>query len=566
MFFGDTPKKAVAYCRVSSDHQSERETIQNQIGFAENYCKLNNIELTHIYKDDGITGTLPLNERPAGQELLRDAKEGKFSLMLVFKLDRLGRATRIILNAIHDLDGMGVKVKSMTEPFDTADASGRFLMTILAGVADLERNNILQRMGMGLNRAAQNSRSTGGLAPYGYMFNEKHEYELATTLLPNIDMSESDVVRMMYDLCLQGLSCQQITDRLNAMGIPTFFTCRKTKKAQGTKWRISTVYKMLKNDTYKGTNYYNKNSDKQVIARNVPPIVSEEVWNKAQTVIESNKTMIKGNVKKQYLLRGLIKCKHCGHSYSGEYTRKYTYYTCIGRHKWKGQGMDKPCFGKTISRDWIENVVWESCLEFIRNPQLVVKSIESEISQSKKIEQDIALIRARIADNAIARQRLIELYKNGLISMEDVSGEFDKINKEKESLITQIEELEIEQRKDDLLRQIDTAQDLLELLRQKVDVPNVPFELKRTVVEIMVDKIVADSSLDDSVIITIHFKFGDKHTDKYRKRGKSSNTSSYAEAQEKVLELTKSFTFTKKGLRRTLKAPTVEKAKAFSAY
>jgi hypothetical protein len=80
MFFGDMPTSAVAYCRVSSAQQEERETIQNQIDFAQNYCKLNNIELQHIYKDDGVTGTLPLNERPAGQELLHDAKNGKFKL------------------------------------------------------------------------------------------------------------------------------------------------------------------------------------------------------------------------------------------------------------------------------------------------------------------------------------------------------------------------------------------------------------------------------------------------------------------------------------------------------
>ena len=146
MFFGNAPKSAVAYVRVSSVAQEERQTIENQIEFAENYCKLNNIELQKVYRDDGVTGTLPLEERPAGYELLQDARKEKFSLVLLFKLDRLGRATRVILNAVHELDSLGVKVRSMTEPFDTSDASGRFLLTILAGVADLERSNILQRM------------------------------------------------------------------------------------------------------------------------------------------------------------------------------------------------------------------------------------------------------------------------------------------------------------------------------------------------------------------------------------------------------------------------------------
>ena len=146
MFNTELPKKAAVYCRVSSEAQQERQTIETQVEFAHKYCDLNGIEITTIYRDDGITGTLPMQDRPAGGQLLEDAKEGHFDLLLIFKLDRLGRSTRVILNAVHDLDGMGVLVRSMTEPFDTSDASGRFLLTILAGVADLERSNILQRM------------------------------------------------------------------------------------------------------------------------------------------------------------------------------------------------------------------------------------------------------------------------------------------------------------------------------------------------------------------------------------------------------------------------------------
>lgn len=551
MFFGNAPKQAVAYCRVSSAQQEERQSIQNQIEFAKNYCKLNGIELTHIYKDDGITGTLPMNERPSGAEMLRDAKKCKFTLVLVFKLDRLGRSTQVILNAIHDLDSMGVKVRSMTEPFDTADASGRFLMTILAGVADLERSNIMQRMGMGLDRVAKEGKTTGGLPPYGYVFDSDNMFQLATTPLPNLNMSEVDIIRMMFNWCIEGMSTQQITDRLNSMGIPTFTAVRKRGKhhTQPTKWRKTVVYKILKNTTYKGINYYNKLGDKQPIARTVPAIVPEALWDKVQIKLTSNKAMIKGNAKKEYLLRGLLKCKHCGRAYSGEFTKKWAYYTCNGRRKWKEQGLDKPCFGKTISRNWADKVVWESCLEFIRNPQLVVKSIKGEINKSEELERDISLIRTKMGENATAKQRLIDLYKNGLISLDDVSGEFEKVDKEKQALQAELDTLEAQQRKDDLLRQVDTATDLLEMLRQKVDVPDVPFDLKQTVVQIMVDKVVVDSTPAKSAIITVHFKFGDNHTDSYKTRGRSSSNVPYASPIKTVLEVTRSFVFVKKGMR-----------------
>lgn len=510
MFFGDMPTSAVAYCRVSSAQQEERETIQNQIDFATNYCKLNNIELTHIYKDDGVTGTLPLNERPAGQELLRDAKEGKFKLVLVFKLDRLGRATRVILNAIHDLDDMGVKVRSMTEPFDTSDASGRFLLTILAGVADLERSNILQRMELGTARAAKEGKYLGGHTPYGYRVNKDGYFELNHDIIPGINMSEVDVIKLIYNTALEGISTVKIADRLNALGIPTLYTLRKVNvKKPSLKWLGSTVYRILKSTTYKGIHCFAKKS--KHVEREVPPIIPAEKWDKVQSILSSNQVKIKGNhIKRNYLLRGIIKCEHCGRAYTGLDKGKYSYYTDNGRFHWNVYGMDKKCFGKTIRQEIVEGIVWESCLEYIRNPRLIIKSAKKEIDKSDKIKKEIALVRAKIDSNGADNQRLIDLYKAGLIDLQTVSGEFQKVKDEKNLLQAELDKLEKQLHAHDSIKQVDEAVNLLELLRQKVDTPDISFEVKRAVVETMIEKITVNSSNEKDVYITIHFRFGDK--------------------------------------------------------
>jgi site-specific DNA recombinase len=510
MFFDNTPTSAVAYCRVSSAQQEERETIQNQIDFAANYCKLNNIELTHIYKDDGITGTLPLNERPAGQELLQDAKNGKFTLVLVFKLDRLGRATRVILNAIHDLDSYGVKVRSMTEPFDTSDASGRFLLTILAGVADLERSNILQRMELGTARAAKEGKYLGGNTPYGYRVDKDGYFEPNHDIIPNINMSEVDVIQLIYDTALEGVSTVKIADRLNALGVPTLYTLRKRKsKKPNLKWLGSTVYRILKSTTYKGIHCFAKKS--KHIEREVPPIISAEKWDKVQEFLSSNQVKIKGNhIKRNYLLRGIIKCEHCGRAYTGLNKGKHSYYTDNGRFHYNVYGMDTKCFGKTIRQEVVEDVVWESCLEYIRNPKLIVKPIQKEIDQSDKVKKEIALVHAKIASNDTENQRLIDLYKAGLIDLQAVSGEFEKVKDEKAFLQSELDKLEKQLHGYDFIEQVDEAIDLLELLRQKVDAPDVSFEVKRAVVETMISKITVNSSSEKGVFITIYFRFGDK--------------------------------------------------------
>jgi site-specific DNA recombinase len=506
MFFDNAPKKVVVYCRVSSDKQEERQSIQNQIDFAISYCKLNNIELQHIYKDDGITGTLPLGERPEGAQLISDAKQGKFNLVLVYKLDRLGRATRIILNAIHDLDGYGVKVRSMTEPFDTADASGRFLVTILAGVADLERSNILQRMELGATRAAKEGKFLGGQPPYGYKINKEGHYEPNYDLIEGLGMSEVDVIRLMYDMACEGKSTVRIANKLNSLGVPLLTDLRDTTKTSDRGWINSTVYRMLKKPVYIGVRQYGK----EKIKSNIPAIISKEKYDMAQHLIAKNKSMIKGNVKHNYLLRGLIKCAHCGYAYVGNYNHgKHGYYVDTGNRHWRKKGLPSQCFGKIVPLTWIENAVWNICLGYIRNPHLVEKKINGEINQSEKIKKEIALIRSKLASNDVENQRLIELYKRGLVGIEDVSTQFEKVKKEKESLQVELSTLQGELDKELTTQQIDTAINSLELLRQKLDRPDIDFELKRFVVQTMINRINIDSSNPNQIAATVHLSFGD---------------------------------------------------------
>ncbi len=108
--------RAAVYCRVSSEDQKERQTINNQREFAERFCEMNRIEIHGFYLDDAVSGTIPVERRPEGARLLQDARERRFDTVLVYKLDRLGRNPRLTLNAVSDLESAGVQIRSMTEP------------------------------------------------------------------------------------------------------------------------------------------------------------------------------------------------------------------------------------------------------------------------------------------------------------------------------------------------------------------------------------------------------------------------------------------------------------------
>lgn len=150
------------------------------------------------YLDDGVTGTLPLQKRPEGKRLLEDAKAGKFNLVLFFKLDRLGRSVRVILNAVYDLMELNVDVRSMTEAFDTTTPSGRFTLNTFAGIAELERDTILTRMRMGTIRHAKLGKWLGGPVPYGYTLGNGY-LEISHTKIPGLAYSEADIVKLIFE-------------------------------------------------------------------------------------------------------------------------------------------------------------------------------------------------------------------------------------------------------------------------------------------------------------------------------------------------------------------------------
>lgn len=161
-FTSDNEIKDVAiYPRVSSDDQQERETIQSQIEFAIKYCELHGLNIVDWYKDDGVSGTIPLDERPEGKRLLEDAKAGKFKSVLIYNMKRLGRKARVTLDAIYQLEEYGVTIKSMTEPFDTSTPMGRFVITVLAGQAEFDRDTLLETFWHGANRVARQGQWLG---------------------------------------------------------------------------------------------------------------------------------------------------------------------------------------------------------------------------------------------------------------------------------------------------------------------------------------------------------------------------------------------------------------------
>lgn len=216
--------KVALYGRTSSEDQVERETIHNQVQIANTLCPAMGLEIVASYLDDGVSGTIPLEKRPQGALPLEDAKKGKFSQVVVYRLDRIGRTGLVILSAWDSLKQQGIAFKSLTEPFDTSQPFGEFVMGILAMVAGYERDSIVTRTTEGRRRKAREGYWTGGRAPLGYKVVDSHL---------EIDEEEANLIRRIFRQYTEDrLSGWKIATQLNAEEVPTQSTRRgfTTKK------------------------------------------------------------------------------------------------------------------------------------------------------------------------------------------------------------------------------------------------------------------------------------------------------------------------------------------------
>lgn len=107
-------------------------SIGTQDDFLEQYCGLYGLEVVGAYRDEGVSGTVPLHERPGGGRLLDDALSGKLEVVLVYKLDRIGRTLLNVVDAHDRLSTADVALRSATEPIDTSAPSGRLIFHMLA--------------------------------------------------------------------------------------------------------------------------------------------------------------------------------------------------------------------------------------------------------------------------------------------------------------------------------------------------------------------------------------------------------------------------------------------------
>jgi site-specific DNA recombinase len=240
--------KIALYARVSSDEQRESTSIETQEDFLADYCKLYGYALIHPigegnpYRDNGVSGTVPLHERPGGARLLEDVEAGLVQTVLVYRLDRLGRTLLSMIDAHNRIEEASCALQSATEPIDTSTPSSRLIFHMLASFAEFERETIVERTRDGMKRFFRGGRYTGRI-PYGYDIDSEWE----------VEEEEARVVRELMINLANGSTIRAEARRLNVLGVPApDYRYRGRPRVQGEEWKVSTISKMVSRSTYVG--------------------------------------------------------------------------------------------------------------------------------------------------------------------------------------------------------------------------------------------------------------------------------------------------------------------------
>ena len=456
--------RAATYVRVSSDEQVK--------GYSLAFQKEENIETikkdgalppeeNHIYIDDGYTGIN--GNRPALQVMVEAAKRKEFDVIYVWKIDRLFRNTKLVLNLVDDLATYGIGVKSALEPFcDSSNPIGWYMFTMMAAGAEMEHANINERTQHGKIRAMKEGKWLGS-APYGYLVNEE-------TKKLEINESEAKWVKKFFEWFVdEKLTLYQLQQRVNSLNIPTKFDNTGRVKTKNGKcfWARRTLGRILSSELYMGVHTYRKYKNpsrvkndldlrprEEWIEISIPSIVGKESFELAQKQLRLNKENSPRRTFRFYMFAKKLRCGVCGGRMHAFYvapkvrkdgTRKedYKFYAGSWLTKTSTNQRCENCVG--YNENQLEASIWSGITKVLSKPEIMIKKFEKYRKRNSK-SVDYALYLEELNKKEVhlksKEEKLLntylegdlnkELYKKKLSELEqekiEVSGEIRRIN------------------------------------------------------------------------------------------------------------------------------------------
>jgi len=452
--------RAAIYARVSTESQEARGTIGSQLEVLRQRIAEESHELIAEYCDDGYSGARL--DRP-GLDALRDAAEtGLFDAVWCLSADRLARKYAYQVIVLDEFARHGVSVRFYDTPQIDDDPQAQLLTQVQGVIAEYERAKIAERYRRGKLWRSRAGEVIAWKSPYGYRRIARCA-ERAAHL--EVYEPEATIVRRIFrDYVHHGVSMRQITWRLNQEGISS-----PSGKAI---WGPSTIARILRNEAYIGRVYYNRNETvtdasrkrgtrqrarprNEWIAIPVPTVVSEDHFEAAQRVSRDNTQWSPRRTEPGYwLLRGLVRCGHCGvsvscHKMRGRNGTFHRYYYCHNHDPLRAGGEHRRCPERNIRADELDAFVVEQVREILLRPDVLFAgeaalTARGVTTDDELLEVQLARFDRKLEASAAERRRIADLYQAGFIEREELVRRGKELQTRQRTLKEQREALTIQ--------------------------------------------------------------------------------------------------------------------------
>lgn len=457
-------KITALYCRLSRDDEQlgESNSIKNQKSILSKYAKDNHFINTKFFVDDGYSGTS--FTRPAFVEMMELAEQGNIGTIVVKDHSRLGR-NRLIVGQLLEEDFVRLNIRyiAIMDNIDTDKGLNDFL-PIQDWFNEMHAKNTSQKV-----RTVFKNKGNAGIpltvnVPYGY---KKDPLDKTKWI---IDEPAAEIVRRIYDLCIQGYGTHQICNILKQEKVPTpkeykaiHGLCNYHISEVKYCWQDRSIYDILFRQEYigdtvnfKGTTKSFKDKSKiyfpkeqwKIFKNTHEPIIDEETWNTVQRIRENRQRPTK--IGKINIFSGHLFCKDCGsklyYCTSRSYKENKHFYRCS---KYKNTSS-KSCTSHTIREHILKELVLESIkqiLSYIRSYEdlFIKQKLETSLEEQKKIDiinkKLLSQYEKRIKDIDNLIQHIYEDNISGKITDERFTTLSLNYEKEQKELKSKVKEL-----------------------------------------------------------------------------------------------------------------------------
>jgi site-specific DNA recombinase len=381
------------YARVSGPGQTRDRTVEAQLHDGRKWNPT-----AREFVDDGVSGfSLPLEQRPAGRELMQAARTGQVARLWVWNVDRLGRNAEETLSALRALHRHHVTVLENGREILTGSASGNLEGGIKAVIAQYARDQFIENSRRGKRRRFREGHWPFWQVPYGYA--------LDSARCLTINEAEASVVRWLAGEYARGVGVNEIVSSLNARGIT----------APAGAWSRTGVYRMLRKSLYRGEHAFGQSKGHAEDNTLTVPVIIAPDLAALVDARDGRGVRFTASRTRDYPLRGVLRCS-CGYMMTGQTSKGYVYYRCSSANH------GKTCGCRIAHALPLEAEGWASLTAFLSNDAV----LEAHIRAANEPER-VDAPRVDVGRLERRRENLIWRLDEGLIGRDEFRRDMQEV-------------------------------------------------------------------------------------------------------------------------------------------